>query len=137
MRLLRYIPVFLLLAALLAIPGCSGQAPGLDPAINFSYPADTTLPNINADTTLQITADADVADGDQVISARWTELPQPGGGTIGVFSSPTTLATSWVVEDPGAIIVPTPVTLLLTVETLNGGETATPINLIVNPAVEQ
>jgi len=124
----------MLAAALLAITGCFGPAPGLDPVINFSYPGDTTLPNIGAGTVLQITAAAGVTEGDQVTEVRWTELPQPGGGTIGVFSTPSTLSTTWVVEDPGSIDAPTPVTLLLTVETLNGGETATPINLIVNPS---
>jgi len=130
----RYLLGLLLLAALLAIPGCFGPAPGLNPVINFSFPGDSTLPNIDADTTLQITADAGVADGDQVTDVQWTELPQPDDGTVGVFSSPTTLNTTWAVEDSASILTPTPVTLQLKVETLNGGETVTPINLIVNPA---
>ncbi|MHB0935848.1 MAG: hypothetical protein ACYDCO_02135 [Armatimonadota bacterium] len=134
MKALRYITGFLALAALLVLVGCGGSSPGLDPVINFNF-GDTTLPNMNADTTLEITATAGVASGDKVIDVDWTEVEQPGGGTIGLFSSPTTLNTTWVVTDPASILAPTPVTLLLRVETLNGGETETPIFLIINPVV--
>ena len=126
-----------LLAGLLAFLGCSGPAPGLDPIITFEFPGDTTLPNIDAGTLLLISADADVSSGDQVTDVQWTEVPQPGGDTIGLFATPTSLETTWVVVEPASIVVPTPVTLLLEVETLNGGETVTPINLIVNPAVPE
>jgi hypothetical protein len=133
MKALRYLSGLLALAALLALVGCGGSSPGLDPVISFTFTGATDLPNLTADTTLKIATTATVAAGDQVISAQWIELPQEGGGTIGQFSSPTTLNTNWAVVDPDGITEATPVTLQLTVKTLNGGETVTPVNLIVNP----
>jgi len=132
MNALRYITGFLALAALLVLVGCGGSSPGLNPVVKFDF-GETTLPNITADMTLDITTTAGVATGDQVIDVEWTEVEQPGGGTIGLFSSPTTLNTTWAVVDPASIMEATPVTLLLRVETLDGGETTTPINLIVSP----
>jgi len=136
MKALRSITGFLALAVLLVLAGCGGSSPGLNPVISFNF-GGTTLPNITANTTLEITTTAGVAEGDQVIDVEWTEVEQPGGGTIGLFASPTTLNTTWTVVEPSSILLPTPVTLLLRVETLNGGETITPINLIVNPVVPE
>lgn len=132
MKALRYIAGFLALAALLVLVGCGGSSPGMNPVLNFDF-GETTLPNITADMTLEITTTASVSAGDQVIDVEWTEVEQPDGGTIGLFSSPTTLNTTWGVVDPASITGATPVTLLLRVETLNGGETTTPINLLVSP----
>lgn len=132
MKTVRYLCRFLALALLLVLAGCGGSSPGLDPTVNFDF-GETTLPNITANTVLEITTTAGVAEGDQITEVEWTEVEQPGGGTIGLFSSPTTLNTTWAVVEPSSILEPTPVTLLLRLETLNGGETVTPINLIVHP----
>jgi len=135
MKLVRYLLGFLALSALLVVWGCNGPSPGLDPVVSFTFADAPELPNLAANGVLQITADAGVQSGDQVTDVQWIELPQPGGETIGTFTSPTTLSTNWAVLESASITVPTPVTLQVTVETLNGGKTVTPLNLIVNPVV--
>jgi hypothetical protein len=129
MQALRYLLGSLALATLLALLGCSGPAPGLNPIVSIAF-----SPVITADQALDLDATATTASGDSVTEVEWVEVPQTGSGeTIGLFSSPTTLDTAWTVVDPAAITVPTQVTLILTVETLKEGKTVTPINVIVNP----
>jgi len=133
MKAVRYLIGLLALAALTTLVGCGGSSPGMNPVIGFSFTGATNLPNLPADTALKITTTASVTSGDQVTDVQWTELPQEGGDTLGVFTSPTTLNTNWSVLDPNAIATATSVTLLINVQTLNGGETEAPINLIVTP----
>ena len=134
MKLRHLIYGLLAVAAMLVFAGCSGNAPGLDPVISFEFTNGEELPNLTADTVLGINTTATVASGDQVTDVQWTEVPQSDTEeTIGLFSTPESLDTNWGVASPELIVAPKNVTLLLTVKTLNGGETTTPIELIILP----
>lgn len=134
---LRYSLLLMVAAvALLLLAGCGGspsdRSPGLNPTVTFTFPEDTTLPNLLSGGVLHITGDATTGDSETnpITSYAWTQNPL----NAGTFSSTNTLETTWRAPDypgPGQLHV----VLTLTVKTLLGGETVKPINILVTPPV--
>ena len=124
----------LAVAALFIFAGCSGPAPGLDPIVTFDFPSTTELPYFSADGVLVIEGDISVnnEDSNPVTSIQWAQSP-----AIGVFTSTTTMGTSWRVQPDlvATITSPTDVTLTVTVKTLQGGLRVVPLDLVILPAV--
>lgn len=119
------------LGALLLLPGCYGGGnTSLNPVIDLTFPAGTTLPAWKSTDVLVVQGTSSTADKDQnpVTSYAWTEIP----ANAGTFTSTTTFGTTWKSRAlaPGEV---SNVTLILTSRSKLGGKTDTPINLIVTP----
>ncbi len=129
--------LFAAAALLLAVAGCYGPSPSLDPVINWKI----TMPDTKTDPTavalpymksgevvLVDSTDVKVSDSDRVTSVAWTQTP-----AVGTFTSTDTLTTTWAapilkVGDP-----PLPVALSMTVKTELGGKSVNVVHVIVLP----
>lgn len=133
MNVVRYLFSLLAVAALLALVGCNGSAPGLDPTVTFTFPDGTNLPFLSAGTVLVIKGAATLADAtsNPITDIQWTQNP-----AIGTFSSTSMLETTWRITDPTSITAHTEVTLTVTVKTLEGGKRTSSIHLIILPLGE-
>ena len=131
MIIIRNASWLFLLGLVLALAGCYGPSPGLDPVISFTFPDGTTLPDLPSGTVLHVKGDATTADssGNPITSYQWTQTP----ANAGTFSSTTTLETTWLAPTLKATDKPLNVTLILTVKSLKGGKAVKPLNLIIVP----
>jgi hypothetical protein len=127
---IRILSLLLIVLGALLLSGCyGGGSTGLNPVVNFKFPAGTTLPAWKSTDVLVIDGEAkDPEATNPVTTYEWTQSPA-GAGT---FSSTATFGTTWKSRAlaPGEV---SNVTLSLTTRTKLGGKTVTPINLIVTP----
>jgi hypothetical protein len=131
MRLSLMLIALLAVSAMgLLVTGCNGPAPGLNPTVTLTLPADQAWPYFPADGLLLVQGAAKVSNDAQnpVISHKWED------GGAGLFVTNQTgdadLSTVWRAPK---VAVATDVTLTLTVKTLQGGKSEKSVQLIVQP----
>jgi hypothetical protein len=118
------------LGVLLLLSGCYGGGSDiLNPVMELTFPAGTSLPAWDADVVLVVEGSAKTADANNpVTSYEWTQVP----ANAGTFTSTTTFGTTWK-SRALALGEVSNVTLTLTAKTKLGGKTSMPLNLIVTP----
>lgn len=138
----QIVTLFLLITGVLGtvlfLGGCYGTTVSLNPDIKFTYPEDTKLPVIAPNSILTITTDVTApGEGDRIKSYRWTQEVEDEQ-YAGKFSSIDNPNTTWLAPN-WLSATPLPVTLILTVDTIEGGHMTRSIELLVtrgvNPAV--
>jgi hypothetical protein len=126
--------VLILITLVVVLAGCNGNSAGLNPVLNFTFPATTKFPVYSvaaaAGTPVIIEGTAAVTGTGNTISGyQWTQSP----AGYGTFTSTATLGTTWVPNAAPAPGTTDNVTLTLTTTTSLGGKTVTPINLLIKP----
>jgi len=131
MTIIRKLSWGFLIGIVLGLAGCYGPSPGLSPVISFTFPDDTTLPNLPSGGLVHIKGDATTGDStnNPITSYQWTQTP----ANAGTFSSLSTLETTWRAPTLKSTDQPLNVTITLTVKSLKGGKAVKPVNLIVAP----
>ncbi|MEI6521410.1 MAG: hypothetical protein WCO98_15435, partial [bacterium] len=126
---LRQVLSVLVAAACLvvALVGCNGPAPGLNPTLTVQVAGSDKWSNIEAGSTVPLTSTSKTADNDVVIKTIWSASPALGKMLV---DAPVAMNNAWVAP---SVILPTNVDIILHVETKMGGKTDMIVHLVVVP----
>ncbi len=113
-----------------ALVGCDGPAPELNPTLTVQVAGSDKWSNIEAGSTVPLTSTSKTADNDSITKTTWTALSanMPIGKML--VDAPIAMNNAWVAPP---VTISTNVDIILHVETKMGGKTDMVIHLIVVP----
>jgi hypothetical protein len=127
MTLRQVFTAFVSACLVVALVGCNGPAPGLNPVLTIAVNNSDKWSSIEAGSTVALTCTAAVSNTDQVIKTEWSASPNIG--TI-LINAPITMNNAWVTP---SVSTKTEVDIKLHVVTRMGGKTDMIIHLTVVP----
>jgi hypothetical protein len=130
MTLRQVFTAFVTVCLVVALVGCDGPAPGLNPTLTVQVAGSDKWSNIEAGSTVPLTSTSKTADNDVITKTTWTAWS--ANAPIGkmLVDGPVAMNNAWVAP---SVINPTEVDIVLHVETRMGGKTDMIVHLVVVP----